>query len=458
VDTVRELNERARIDLVTAGTVDNTSTVVLHDGLTAGRGDRIVTREIDRYLNDGTQPTNSTPTDRGRRGDGFIRNGQQWIVDRARRDGSLAVRLLGGDGHPGATAVSLPATYVRRHVELAYATTVHRAQGMTTDTAHVLADAGTTREAFYVAMTRGRHQNQAYLVLDPPAHRHSDHPLTTSAADSEESTRGEVLHAIASNTGGQSSAHETIRVEQDRAGSIAQLANEAETIAAYAHDLAAADLLITVLGDTPTINALLDDKHFDQVVTAIRLAYAAGTDVPTVLPRIAAQLQSSGALTATRLADAIRTHTTMITRRHPNQHQPGRRLVAGLLPDATPGLTDPQMLQALHERYQLIETRADAVLDRGLAEHAGWVRALPLERTESAEWRATARLVAAYRDRWDITTADPLGPGPDGSASHSQQADHRRAGVALTALRQRQTTQHTAPSVSAQRPSAGRDL
>ena len=109
--------------------------------------------------------------------------------------------------------------------------------------------------------------------------------------------------------------------------------------------------------------------------------------------------------------------------------------MAGLLPDATPGLTDPQMLQALHERYQLIENRADALLDRDLAEHAGWVRALPPEQPGSAEWRATARLVAAYRDRWDITTADPLGPGPDGSASHAQQADHRRAAAALTALR-----------------------
>ena len=81
----------------------------------------------------------------------------------------------------GPTACTLPATYVRRHVELAYATTVHRAQGMTTDTAHVLADAATTREAFYVAMTRGRSSNKAYLVLDPPAHRHLDHQLTSAA-------------------------------------------------------------------------------------------------------------------------------------------------------------------------------------------------------------------------------------------------------------------------------------
>ena len=82
--------------------------------------------------------------------------------------------------------MTLPADYVRQHVELAYATTVHRAQGMTTDTAHVLADAAATREAFYVAMTRGRRSNQAYLVLDPPAYRHLDHQLTLRPATTEQ--------------------------------------------------------------------------------------------------------------------------------------------------------------------------------------------------------------------------------------------------------------------------------
>ena len=154
------MNERARADLVTAGTVDDTSTVG-----PARRPDRRP-RRPHRHPGDRPVPHRRHPTHRqrhrprrrGRRADGFVRNGQQWVIDRARSDGSLTVRLLDGDGHPGATAVTLPAGYVRRHVELAYATTVHRAQGMTTDTAHVLADAATTREAFYVAMTRGRHQ------------------------------------------------------------------------------------------------------------------------------------------------------------------------------------------------------------------------------------------------------------------------------------------------------------
>ena len=295
-DTVHDLNERARTDLVAAGTVDDRCAVRLHDGLTAGRGDRIVTREIDRYLTDGTLPA----TGRGRRADGFVRNGQQWVVDRARNDGSLTVRLLDSAGRPGATAVTLPAGYVRQHVELAYATTAHRAQGMTTDTAHVLADATVARETFYVAMTRGRRSNQAYLVLDPPTRGQTgDHQHPQGGADGEQWTRGEVMHAIVTNVGAQSSAHETIRVEQDKAGSIAQLAVEAETIAAYAHDLAAGEAVFTALGDTPATAALVGDEQFDLVVRAIRAAYAAGVDVPAVLPGIAMRLATQGCVDRT---------------------------------------------------------------------------------------------------------------------------------------------------------------
>ena len=237
-------------------------------------------------------------------------------------------------------------------------------------------------------------------------------------------------------------------------GSIAQLASEAETIAAYAHEVAAAELLITTLGDTPAVNALLDDQNFDRVVTAIRAAHAAGTDVPTVLPRLAAPLQAKGTLTADRLAEVLRTHTSTTTRQHPV----GRHLVAGLLPDATRGLIDPQMLQALQQRYQLIENRADAVLDRDLAENAAWVRALPTAGPGSLEWRVTVRSIAAYRDRWDITATEPLGHTPDAAASHSQQADHRRAAAALHALRQHLRSQPVMPDISTQRSAAGREL
>jgi hypothetical protein len=53
--------------------------------------------------------------------------------------------------------------YLREHVSLGYAVTVHTAQGVTADTAHAVLGENTTRCLLYVAMTRGRHTNTAYL-------------------------------------------------------------------------------------------------------------------------------------------------------------------------------------------------------------------------------------------------------------------------------------------------------
>ena len=55
---------------------------------------------------------------------------------------------------------------MERHVDLGYAVTVHRAQGITVDTAHAVVGPGTTRESLYVATTRGRHADHAYIPTD----------------------------------------------------------------------------------------------------------------------------------------------------------------------------------------------------------------------------------------------------------------------------------------------------
>ena len=182
---------------------------------------------------------------------GFVRNGQRWRVDRVRRDGSLTVRLLDDSGGTGAAAVTLPAEYVREHVQLAYAITAHRAQGLTVDTAHVLADTSTTREAFCVSMTRGRHSNHAYLNLDNSSLARPD--IDDLAGDLDQLTAGEVLAAIAANNAAEASAHQAIRVEQDRAESVATLAVEAETISNHAYHTAAAELLVAALGETASV-------------------------------------------------------------------------------------------------------------------------------------------------------------------------------------------------------------
>ncbi len=127
------------------------------------------------------------------------------------------------------------------------------------DTSHVLADALTHREAFYVATTRGRYSNTAYLVLDPAraVRRIADHPID-GPGDWDSWTTEQVVQAISSHSAADTSAHEAIRAEQDRVRSIRQLADEADTIASYDHEIAATELLLAVLGNKTATRSLKD--------------------------------------------------------------------------------------------------------------------------------------------------------------------------------------------------------
>ena len=93
------------------------------------------------------------------------------------------------------------------------------------------------------------------------------------------------------------------------------------------------------------------------------------------------------------------------------------------------------MQDALTERRELIEQRADAILDHAVSKNQDWAVALGVRPTELravAAWNRQARTVAAYRDRYGITAKTPLGPAPD---SDAQKLDAARAAAALARLR-----------------------
>ncbi len=140
--TVSDLNARARADRVAEGVVADVGLEVAGGG-TAGVGDLVVTRLNDRRLSTGRR---------------WVRNGDRWIVTATAQDGTMTVQRASGGG-----MVVLPAAYVTNHVELAYASSAHRAQGRTVDTAHAFVTSTTTREALCVVATRGRESNQLYV-------------------------------------------------------------------------------------------------------------------------------------------------------------------------------------------------------------------------------------------------------------------------------------------------------
>ena len=76
--------------------------------------------------------------------------------------------------------VTLPSTYLDAgHVTHGYATTIHKAQGLTVDRAFVLGTDDLYREMGYVAMSRGRLGNHLYVVAEPTREIEPLHGPTT---------------------------------------------------------------------------------------------------------------------------------------------------------------------------------------------------------------------------------------------------------------------------------------
>ncbi|GAB2718082.1 MobF family relaxase [Kitasatospora kifunensis] len=200
-DTVTQLNLLAQAHRAAAGLLDFTAAVNLRDGSQAAVGDMIVTRKNRRrtVLLGGKD---------------WLKNGDHWTIQAITGNGGLIVKHT---RHGGRTV--LPADYVSAHVELGYASTVHRAQGVTVDTAHALVSRRTSRESAYVAATRGAETNRLYVALE-----------------AGERTR-DVLDAIARADRAARTARETIKAEQERAWSVAQLAAEYRDVQARANSL-----------------------------------------------------------------------------------------------------------------------------------------------------------------------------------------------------------------------------
>lgn len=413
-ETVTQLNERARADLILDGTITPGREALLHDGTRLAKGDRIITRENDRRL-------------RSKNGKGWVRNGDRWKVAGVGEDGSVTIKP---DGRRFGSALVLPAWYVADYVDLGYAITAHRAQGVTVDTSHVVTTATTTRENFYVAMTRGRWANHAYVAIDPVDDAHvAPHP-----SDNPDATARSVLYGVLQHVGAELSAHETITAEQERWSTLRQLVAEYETIAGAAqHDRWASLLAASGLTDEQ-VDTALSSHAFGALTAEMRRAEANHHDLDRLLPRL---VQARGFEDADDIAAVLHWRVARATERPAGSGRTRREpeLIAGLIP-AAQGITDPDMRQALTERQELIEQRAAAVLDRDLAGREPWTAALGTEPSDAKKrtaWRRFGTIVAAYRDRYGITDDQALGAA---TGSDVQKVEAARAGAALRRARQ----------------------
>jgi hypothetical protein len=214
---VDALNQRARAAALAAGEI--TGPVTVAGGRDWQAGDVLRARRNDRRLNVG---------------DGHVRNGDRYQVLGPGPQDGLIVEDLAGRGR-----TVLPAGYLAEHAEYGWASTIDAAQGATADVGLVLVRPGMDREHLYVAMTRGRHGNHAYITPDPTTdddhhgHPHQRHPAGTAEDPQERAVR--VLEAALARSGAQDAAHTALHSARVQAAQIArQHERQAERAAAGA--------------------------------------------------------------------------------------------------------------------------------------------------------------------------------------------------------------------------------
>jgi conjugative relaxase-like TrwC/TraI family protein len=156
------LNQRLHRDTIAA----DAPTIAGARGHRIAVGDLILTRHNDASIplrNNDDRAAEHSP----------VRNGQRWQVTAIHAETNrLAARRL--DDNTLAVFVN---DYVREHITLGYAVTVHSAQGVTADTTHAVLGENTTRSMLYVAMTRGRETNSAYVYQRASEQEYSLDPL-----------------------------------------------------------------------------------------------------------------------------------------------------------------------------------------------------------------------------------------------------------------------------------------
>jgi hypothetical protein len=374
------------------------------NGSIVGVGDSIVTRRNQRGLATGR---------------GWVKSGDQWAVFGLHSDGSIDVRRTNGTGR-----VTLPATYVREHVELGYATTAHRAQGRTVDTAHAFVSATTLREPLYVMATRGRESNRLYVdtMYDPDSE--------TSHQPPEELAPADVLRHVLANSSADKSATLTITEEWANSHSIARLWAEYDTIARHANEDRYA-ALVASSGLTPTeADTVRASEAWGPLMAAFGEAESRRLDLGRAVPALVrGRIVSS----ADDIAALFHGCVTKWIKSSGDRMRANR--IVGLFPAAV-GVTDQDVVQGLQERRELIEQRVRSGTMTALEDRQPWTLKFgrpPTDPVRLEDWLRRLDTIAAYRDRWQVSGNAILGGEPRSREQMAQrQAGRRAVSTALT--------------------------
>jgi hypothetical protein len=391
------LGQRARHALIAAGHVANGPTVTLADNL-ASLGDHIVTRRNDRRLTD---------TDGG-----WVVNGQTWTITSVHDNGDAEVAR-----HADGAGLRLPADYLAGHTHLAYATTAHRAQGMTVDRTHATVDADTSHQQLYVAATRGRQSNDLWVALD------SDRDLI--ADDTHLPDPQQLLaRALTRLDPDRLTAHQLADDSLTELHSLARLGAIFEDAARHATDR----WLTTRLADRGLGHAVRDSE-WGSLLDRTRQAALQGHDLDQLIDRAIAMRPIDDAHS---VAGVLHWRLGQLANHTRPARQPGPLRSLPTL-DSDDGHLELANAagELIRRRWQQLRTQLDNT--SGPLPYARVLGPRPDDPTDARTWLTAATAVTAYRERYNLPDpAQLLGerPGPlrpDAQAAH----DHAQLQVDL---------------------------
>jgi hypothetical protein len=219
------------------------------------------------------------------------------------------------------------------------------------------------------------------------------------------------------------SAHQTMEAEYAIHGGIDRLAAELETVAADAQRDRFVELLRRS-GLTPGQHeAVVQSSAFGPLTAALRRAEAYYHGLEPLLRRVVGQ---HGLDDAGDVAAVLRYRLEQATASPPRGCGLRPRLIAGLVPEPLGEMSAEDRL-SIEERKQLIEERASALVEAAITDGQAWIRRVgdpPNDAVDVAAWRADVATIAAYRDRYKVTSVLPVGGG---APTDVQRADRRRA-------------------------------
>ncbi|WP_281689924.1 MobF family relaxase [Pseudonocardia thermophila] len=339
-------------------------------------------------------------------------NRETYRVVSTRENGSLEVELLGA----GARMV-LPADYVREHLALGYASTVHAAQGRTVDVSHAVITQQTARAALYVALSRGREANYAHVAttatVDDPARGSDRHDLHRDPIA--------VLAGILDDGRDPIGARSALAIATESADTEGNVRSAADLLADAAH-----------LAATARTARWLDDLTEAGHITPEQRGRIAAEDGAPSLARVLRRAELAGLDPQQTLADAVIERPLTGSRNTTNVLH--NRITGGNTrtfdPQGsswsawTPRVDDADWTAYLGDLAAAADRRA-AELGKTVADEAPeWaVTALgpvPNDAIGRDEWIERAGVVAAYRElRSHADDSDVLGSAPQaGQVEH----------------------------------------